>query len=87
MPRGPLSADHKAKMQQARKTTSRQRDQALAMLEGNSQFVHPKLWVRVTPEFQEQVMRAIRKAQRGAKKAEIARLQAKLAKLQADVQS
>lgn len=85
MPRVPLSPDHKARMQQARKTTRRDRDAALAALAANSQFTHPKLWSRVHPDVQDKVLAAIRKAQRAAKKTEIARLQAKLTKLQAEL--
>jgi|GEM_PF-5206211 len=85
MPRKPLGKDQKAKMQAARKTTARDRQAALETLKSNAQFVHPKLWVKVAPEVQEAVLKAIRRAQRGARQAEIARLQKKIEKLQAEM--
>ena len=81
MPRGPLTDAQKAKMQQARKATGKQRDAALSALEANSQFTNPKFWAQVAPEFQDEVVKAIRKSQRQVKKAEIARLQAKIEQL------
>jgi hypothetical protein len=43
------------------------------------------LWVKATPELQEAVAKAIRKAQRASKKAEIARLEKRIKKLKAEV--
>jgi hypothetical protein len=85
MPRKPLTKDQKAKMQNARKTTAEDRQAALEALQANAQFVHPKLWTKVDPEVQDAVVKAIKKAQRGAKKAEIARLQKKIMKLEAEI--
>jgi len=86
MPRGPLPKAQKEKMQAARKTVAKDRESALKALEANTQFTHPKFWAAVDPEKQEEVLKAIRKAQRGAKKAEVARLMKKVAKLEADLQ-
>jgi hypothetical protein len=85
MPRGPLSDDQKAKMQSARRTTAQDRQAAQAALETNVQFTDPKFWARVSREFQEEVLAAIRKAQRSEKKAEIERLRKKIEELEAEV--
>lgn len=85
MPRGPLSDEQKAKMQEARKSTSHEREAAFAILESNSQFTNPKFWERVATEFQDEVMAAIRKAQRALKKEEIARLKAKIEALESGI--
>ncbi len=85
MPRGPLSDDQKAKMQEARKSTSQEREAALSILESNSQFTNAKFWTRVSTEFQDEVMAAIRKAQRALKKDEIARLKAQIEALESDI--
>ena len=85
MPRGPLSSDHKLKMQSARKTTSQDREAAFAALETNAQFTNPKFWARVSTECQDAVVSAIRKAQRSEKKAEIDRLRKEIEKLEAEV--
>jgi len=83
--RGPLTDDLKAKMQSARKTTSQDREAAFSALESNAQFTNPKFWARVAPEAQDEIVSAIRKAQRSEKKAEIERLRATLAELEAEV--
>ena len=85
MPRKPLTKDQKARMQSARKATAQEREAAFAALESNPQFAHPKFWAKVAPECQDDVVRAIRKAQKGAKKAEIERLKAKVAELEAEM--
>lgn len=85
MPRGPLSGDQKARMQEARKSTSLEREAAFSILESNSQFTNPKFWTRVATEFQDEVIAAIRKAQRSLKKEEIARLKAKIEELESDI--
>jgi hypothetical protein len=72
-------------MQDARKSTGQEREAALQILESNSQFTNPKFWTRVSTEFQEEVVAAIRKAQRALKKDEIARLKAQIEALEADV--
>ncbi len=82
--RGPLSDDQKAKMQSARKTTAQDRQAAQAALETNVQFTDPKFWARVSPEFQDEVLAVIRKAQRSEKKAEIERLRKEIEKLEAE---
>jgi hypothetical protein len=71
-------------MQEARKSTSQEREAALSILESNSQFTNPKFWTRVATEFQDEVLAAIRKAQRALKKDEIARLKAKLEELESE---
>jgi hypothetical protein len=85
MPRRPLSDDQKEKMQEARKSTSLEREAAFAILESNSQFTNSKFWERVATEFQDEVVGAIRKAQRALKKDEIARLKAKIEELESDI--
>jgi len=85
MPRKPLPRDQVVKMQAARRTTAQDREAAMAALQANAQFVHPKFWAKVDPEVQDAVVKAIRKAQRGVKKAEIARLQKKIERLQAEI--
>ena len=85
MPRGPLSDGQKAKMQSARRTTAQDREAAFTALGTNAQFTNPKFWARVDPEFQQDVLAAISKAQRSEKKAEIERLRATLAELEAEV--
>jgi hypothetical protein len=82
--RGPLTDDQKAKMQSARKSTAEEREAAQAALETNVQFTNPTFWARVSPEFQEEVLAAIRKAQRSEKQAEIERLRGMLAELEAE---
>jgi TRAP-type C4-dicarboxylate transport system substrate-binding protein len=82
MPRRPLSDEQKEKMQEARKSTSQEREAAFAILESNSQFTNPKFWERVSTEFQDEVLAALRKAQRALRKDEIARLKAKIEELE-----
>jgi hypothetical protein len=82
--RGPLADELKVKMQSARKSTAQEREAAQAALETNVQFTNPKFWARVSPELQQEVITAIRKAQRSEKQAEIERLRGMLAELEAE---
>lgn len=85
MPRGPLSQDHKARMQNTRKATAQAREAAITALGTNGQFTQPKFWATVASEVQKEVVRAIRKAQRAEKKVEMEWLKARIAELEADV--
>jgi len=80
-----LSTARKKKMMTARAETSQQRKAAIAALQNNPQFTHPKLWTRICPELAENVVKAIRRSQKIRKKAELAKLEAKVAALKEEL--
>ena len=84
--RGPLSAEQKGAMQEARKVASAQVESGLKALAANAQFTNPKFWTRVPTDQQTEIVAAIQKARKAGAKAEIAATEAKLAELRASIE-
>ena len=84
--RGPLSAEQKGHMQEARKVAAEQVESGLKVLADNAQFTNPKFWTRVPADQQTEIVAAIQKARKSTIKAEIAEMEAKLAERRAQIE-
>lgn len=79
------SEDHLSKMAEGRKRARIERDEAMGVLDHNSQITNTKFWQAVDPDVSEHVRMAIQKATAEQKRAELEKLRAREAELKAEL--
>lgn len=79
------SEDHLDKMAEGRRRARIERDEAMGVLDHNSQITNTKFWQAVDPEVAEHVRTAIQKATAEQKRAELNKIRAREAELEAEL--
>lgn len=81
----PLTQEEKDYMQKRRAEARREKEEAIAALNGNPQFTKPTFWRSVDAETVQAVQSAIRDGLKQVKKREIKKLERRINKLREDM--